>query len=59
VYGTWARRRILGIDRGYHCAAMANKHKRTENTIAQNKKARFDFFIEDGKSRACARARHN
>jgi SsrA-binding protein len=47
VYGTWARLRILGIDRGYHCAAMANKHKRTENTIAQNKKARFDFFIEE------------
>ena len=27
---------------------MANKpHKRSENTIAQNKKAHFDFFIEE------------
>jgi SsrA-binding protein len=37
----------VGIDRGYHCAAMANKQKRSPNTIAQNKKARFDFFIEE------------
>jgi SsrA-binding protein len=26
---------------------MTRKHDRTPNTIAQNKKARFDYFIED------------
>ena len=26
---------------------MARKQERTQNTIAQNKKARFDYFIED------------